>query len=227
MTPDSTKEFYEAYWQKDKAPPQGDPTTAERLARLRAVVQSLPGTNRPESFQVLDAGCGDGEFVAFLRGLGFRVAGVELSAAAVEKAKRRCPDADIQAGSLEDRLPFADESFDDIWCTEVLEHLFDVHGTLAEFNRILKEGAALLLTTPYHGLIKNLTIVLLGFDRHFNPDLSHIRFFTRPTLERCLRRAGFVPVVWQGVGRVWPLWKSFFVVARKEGPAGPPPEIIG
>src|SRR2546422_738304 len=91
MAHDSAKDFYEAYWQKDKAPPQGDPTTAERRARLRTVVQSLPGTNRPETFQVLDAGCGDGEFVAFLRELGFRVAGIELSAAAVEQAGRtRC-----------------------------------------------------------------------------------------------------------------------------------------
>ena len=227
MAHDSAKDFYEAYWQKDKAPPQGDPTTAERRAHLRTMVQSLPGTNRPETFQVLDAGCGDGEFVAFLRELGFRVAGIELSAAAVEQAGRRWPDADIRVGSLEERLPFADESFDAIWCTEVLEHLFDVHGTLSEFNRILKKEGALLLTTPYHGLIKNLAIVLWGFDRHFNPDLSHLRFFTRTTLERCLRRAGFVPTTWHGVGRVWPLWKSFFVVARKEAPAGPPPEIIG
>ena len=84
----------------------------------------------------MDAGCGDGEFVAFLRGLGFWIAGIDLSGAAVEKARRRCPDANIRMGLLEDRLPFTDESFDAIWCTEVLEHLFDVHDTLVEFNRV-------------------------------------------------------------------------------------------
>src|SRR2546425_5069154 len=139
MTHDLTKAFYEAYWQKDKAPPQGDPTTAERLVRLQAVIQSLLGTNRPESFHVLDAGCGDGEFVAFLRGLGLQVAGIDLAQAAIVQAARRCPDADLRVGSLETRLPFADAAFDAIWCTEVLEHLFDVHSILTEFNRVLKD----------------------------------------------------------------------------------------
>lgn len=221
------KEFYEAYWQKDGASPEGDPTTTERRARLQAALQSLKGTGRPEGFQVLDAGCGTGEFVAFLHDLGFQVTGVELSEAAVTKARKRYLDADIRVASLEEPLPFTDAVFDVIWCTEVLEHMFDVHSTLAEFNRVLKKGGTLLLTTPYHGLVKNLAIVLLGFDRHFNPEISHIRFFTQATLARCLKRAGFVPVSWQGIGRSWPLWKSFFVEARKESPAGPRPEIIG
>ncbi len=221
------KEFYEAYWHQDHAPPQADPTTTERLARLRVALRAMREAGPAEDCHVLDAGCGDGEFTAFLSSLGFQVSGMELSETAAKKARDRCPEADILVGSLEERLPFANASFDAIWCTEVLEHLFDVHGVLAEFNRVLKRGGVLLLTTPYHGLIKNALIALLAFDRHFNPEISHIRFFTRRTLDRCLRRAGFVPVTWQGVGRAWPVWKSFFVAARKEGPAGAPPEIRG
>lgn len=219
--------FYEAYWQREKASPQDDPTTTERQNLLQNALQPLLRADSPSSCSVLDAGCGDGKFSTFLHGLGFHVAGIELSELAAAKAKSRCPYADIQVGSLETRLPFADASFNAIWCTEVLEHLFDVHGALAEFNRVLKDKGMLLLTTPYHGFVKNLLIALFGFDRHFNPEISHIRFFTRITLERCFRQAGFVPVSWHGVGRVWPLWKSFFVIARKEAPAGPPPEIIG
>ena len=221
------KEFYEAYWQTDGAPPQGDPTTAERKAHLEAALQALPGASQPGNFFVLDAGCGDGEFMECLYGLGFRAAGIELSEAAAEKTRRRCPEADIRVGSLEDPLPFADATFNAIWCTEVLEHLFDVHGALSELNRVLKDGSVLLITTPYHGLVKNIPIMLWGFDRHFNPDISHIRFFSRRTLDGCLKRAGFVPIMWQGIGRIWPVWKSFFVMARKVGPAGLPPEIIG
>jgi SAM-dependent methyltransferase len=223
----NAKEFYEAYWRKDGAPPQGDPTTSERKACLEAALRKFSRTVHPQGVHVLDAGCGDGEFAAFLRDLSFRVAGIELSEAAATKARGRCPEADIRVGSLEERLPFDDAAFDAIWCTEVLEHLFSVHDTLTEFNRVLKEEGTLLLTTPYHALVKNLAIAMMGFERHFNPDISHIRFFARRTLERCLRRTGFAPLVWHGIGRVWPLWKSFFVVARKEGPPAPPPEIIG
>lgn len=227
MTHDTIKQFYEDYWQQDEAPPQGDPTSGERMFRLRSALQPLLQHDRPESFQVLDAGCGDGEFVAFLHGLGLHVTGIDLSATAVEKARRRNLAVDLQVGSLERELPFAKATFDVIWCTEVLEHLFDVHRTLAEFNRVLRDGGLLLLTTPYHGLLKNLLITFHSFDRHFNPDISHVRFFTRRTLERCLRRTGFACVSWQGIGRIWPLHKSFFVVACKEQPAGSPPEIIG
>jgi SAM-dependent methyltransferase len=221
------KEFYEAYWRQAQAPPQGDPTTAERKARLVATLKILTEKNHHDCLHVLDAGCGDGEFLEFLYGQGFRVAGMEISETAVGKARRRCPKADIRVGSLEEPMPFADAAFDALWCTEVLEHLFDVHAALTEFNRVLKRGGILLFTTPYHGFVKNLAIVLLNFDQHFNPDISHIRFFTRRTLERCLTQAGFTPLSWQGVGRIWPLWKSFFVVARKDRQPEPPQKIIG
>ncbi len=217
------KEFYEGYWRKDYAPPQSDPTSAQRMVRLEAVLGPLVASSRTGSRHALDAGCGDGAFLAFLHRLGLRVSGLELAEAAATRARRRCPDADVRVGSLEEPLPFDDESFDAVWCTEVLEHLFNVHGALGELNRVLKPGGLLMVTTPYHGLVKNLLITAWAFDGHYNPDLSHIRFFTRRTLDRSLRRAGFDPVRWEGVGRVWPIWKSMFVVARKTGAPGPPP----
>jgi SAM-dependent methyltransferase len=63
---------------------------------------------------VLDTGCGDREFIVFLRRLGFQVAGVEPSEAAAAKARERCPETDIRVGSLEDRLPFPNMAFDAI-----------------------------------------------------------------------------------------------------------------
>jgi 2-polyprenyl-6-hydroxyphenyl methylase/3-demethylubiquinone-9 3-methyltransferase len=222
------KEFYEGYWQKDYAPPQGDPTSAQRMVRLEAVLGPLMAASRKTTRHVLDAGCGDGTFLVFLRRLGLQVSGLVLAEAAAARARRRCPDADVRVGSLEEPpLPFDGAAFDAVWCTEVLEHLFHVHSALAELNRLLKPGGLLMLTTPYHGLAKNLLIATCAFDGHYNPDLSHIRFFTRRTLERSLRRAGFAAEQWEGVGRVWPLWKSMFVVARKMDAPGPAPEVLG
>ncbi|HTK90558.1 MAG TPA: class I SAM-dependent methyltransferase [Verrucomicrobiae bacterium] len=222
------KEFYEGYWQQDYAPPQSDPTSAQRMVRLEAVLGPLMAASRGTTRHVLDAGCGDGAFLVFLRRLGLRVSGLELAEAAAARARRRCPDADVQVGSLEEPpVRFDDQTFDAVWCSEVLEQLFGVHNALAELNRLLKPGGLLMLTTPYHGFAKNLLIAAVAFDGHYNPDLSHIRFFTRRTLARSLRRAGFEPVRWEGLGRVWPLWKSVFVVARKAGPPGPPPQVVG
>lgn len=223
----SKRRFYDAYWSVEgKAIPEDDPTTEDRRRLLASALrQFLILGNRPG--KVLDAGCGNGEFSAFIRGLGFEVVGIDIASGAIRRAQKACPDASFYIGSLEDKIPFRDGLFDAIWCTEVLEHLFDVHACLSEFNRVLREGGVLILTTPFHGLLKNLTIIFVGFERHFNPYLSHIRFFTKRSLTACLVRAGFEPVMWRGIGRVWPLYKSFFVVARKVRTPGPAPEIMG
>jgi len=218
--------FYGDYWSRAEKPiPDDDPTTEKRYLLLgSALKQFLTASN---DASVLDAGCGRGEFIPFIKELGFKVVGIDISSAAIEKARRLCQEAPLYVGSLEDTLPFNNCEFKAIWSTEVLEHLFDVHACLSEFNRVLREGGILILTTPFHGFLKNLAIALVGFEEHFNPYLSHIRFFTKKSLAECLSRAGFEPVLWRGIGRVWPLYKSLFVVARKVKLPKSAPTIIG
>lgn len=77
------------------------------------------------------------------------------------------------------------------------------------------QHGTLILTAPYHGLTKNLTIALRNFDHHFNPSGGHIRFFTRTSLRRLLEKHGFVVTTMQGLGRRAPFWMSHWVVAHK------------
>ena len=46
-------------------------------------------------------------------------------------------------------LPFENESFDSLFCSEVLEHVFNPDEILPELNRVLKKGATILMTTPF------------------------------------------------------------------------------
>lgn len=46
-------------------------------------------------------------------------------------------------------LPFEDERFDVILCTEVLEHLHTPHAAISEMRRVLKRGGMLILTTRF------------------------------------------------------------------------------
>jgi len=46
-------------------------------------------------------------------------------------------------------LPFADSSFDSIFASEVIEHIFEIDYTLAELNRVLKKSSYMLLTLPF------------------------------------------------------------------------------
>ncbi|RJQ43499.1 MAG: class I SAM-dependent methyltransferase [Nitrospiraceae bacterium] len=225
------KDFYDKYWEAKKAVPDEDTTTSQRKRLLekclKTAISSLDRETPKRKVKVLDAGCGNGEFAGFIRDMGCEVAGMDISRNAVEKAKAHHPDILFKTCSVEDSLPFNDEEFDVIWSTEVLEHIFDVHSCLSDFNRLLKMGGELILTVPYHGIIKNTAISLFGFERHFNPYISHIRFFTKPSLASCLERGGFNATMWEGVGRMWPLYKSIFVRAQKNKLPEKQVDIIG
>lgn len=216
--------FYERYWQRPEATESNDPglEIEPRKKLLRKALKDVP-----RFAPVLDAGCGSGVFAAFLHQLDYTVCGIDISLNAITYAQKTYPALSFQVAIVESGLPFEAEYFAAIWFSEVIEHVFDVHATLAELNRVLQPGGKLILTTPYHGLVKNMIIVLKGYDKHFNPYLSHIRFFSRNSLTSCLERAGFVVEYWQGIGRTWPVWKSQFLVCRKISGPGPAPEIVG
>jgi 2-polyprenyl-6-hydroxyphenyl methylase/3-demethylubiquinone-9 3-methyltransferase len=216
--------FYERYWKS--AAEEGTYHCGFDIAQRKKALQAAL-SHIPSGAAVLDAGCGNGEFSAFLTGLGYHVVSIDISAIATKHARQNLPQGVFSVTSLEDGIPFPDSSFAAVWSSEVLEHLFDVHTALSEINRVLQPGGTLVLTTPYHGLVKNIIIALRNFDHHYHPYLSHIRFFTQKTLSSCLDRAGFSVETFRGVGRRWPVWRSSFVVARKVAPPGPPPAIEG
>jgi SAM-dependent methyltransferase len=144
--------------------------------------------------RVLDLGCGAGRFVAALRDAGAEPVGVELAEAALERARRNVPGADLRLVEPDGSLPLDHGSFDLVWCSEVLEHVGDTAHLLLEVRRVLRAGGRLLVTVPFHGRVKAALIALTRFDSHFDPTGDHLRFYTRTSLAETLERAGFDPV---------------------------------
>jgi SAM-dependent methyltransferase len=210
--------FYERYWQEETPVPEGDPTTPTRRKAIRECLIRYGAIPPPGGGRALDIGCGGGLFLEHLAELGYQVHGVDMAWAAIERARRRCPGAKLYMGSLEEGLACEAESFGVVWCSEVLEHLFDVPHALREVNRVLEQDGLFLVSVPFHGLWKNLAIVVGGFDRHFDVTGPHIRFFTKRSLAGCLEAAGFDVLEWRLLGRVWPVPRSVFCAARKCGP---------
>ena len=98
----SILEFYERYWRRQGgSPAERGFALTERQTKLRKALAELPA-----GASVLDAGCGKGDFSFFLAQLGYHVIGVDISSAAVAKAKAIAPACRFEVASLEASLPF-------------------------------------------------------------------------------------------------------------------------
>ncbi len=207
------KEYYEKYWTRDSDVSNHDVTTPERKHRL---LQTLNKYCKPGE-TVLDLGCGGGgKFTAWSKAAGFEAIGMDISKKAVAMAQREYPDGNFKTLNTDGSIPAADKTFGAVWCSEVIEHIMEVDDFLKEVRRVMKPGGILIITTPYHGFIKNLFIVLFKFHRHFNVLGSHIRFFDKHSLASSFERTRFTPLSYGGIGRFWPMYRTWFVVARKE-----------
>lgn len=170
--------------------------------------------------RVLDLGCGNGWMMVALHRAGFHVSGCDPSTSGIEHARRKLPDANLHVlGVYDDPGELGEAGFDIIASTEVVEHLFAPRA-LPDFARqVLKPGGHLIISTPYHGYLKNLLLALLNkWDKHHTPlwDGGHVKFWSKHTLSMLLMEEGFIVKRFVGVGRSPLLWMSMILVARKK-----------
>jgi 2-polyprenyl-3-methyl-5-hydroxy-6-metoxy-1,4-benzoquinol methylase len=155
-----------------------------------AIVADLVGTGK----RVLDVGCSTGYLARILTSRGNFVSGIELDVAAAEVAE---PDLErIVVGDIEtiDLLEgFDPESFDVIVFADVLEHLREPAAALCRARQLLANGGYFVLSIPNvaHGSVR---LSLLEGRFEYRPlgllDETHLRFFTRSSVEELLRSAG-------------------------------------
>ena len=111
-----------------------------RLARLES---ALDGTVRGRS--LLNVGCGTGGFNAVADAAGATTWGVDADGDAVAIARSR----GLRVAVAEaETLPFADATFDLLYCYSTLEHVRDGARSIAEMVRVLRPGGVLYLHTP-------------------------------------------------------------------------------
>jgi SAM-dependent methyltransferase len=179
------RDFYESVWAD--APDDPEPWL---WGTRRAL---LLGEARPGE-RVLDLGCGAGRFVAALREAGAEPVGVEIAEAALERARRNVPGADLRLVEPDGSLPLGHGEVDLVWCSEVLEHVPDTVGFLTEARRVLKPGGRILVTVPDHGVARRTAIALARHEQHYDPLGQHLRFYTRRSLAAALEATGFTSV---------------------------------
>jgi SAM-dependent methyltransferase len=138
--------------------------------------------------RALDLGCGDGRLTAHLRARELTAA--DVSPVALERARARLPGRLVEL-EPDAPLPLEDAGFELVLCAETLEHVRDVQLLLSEVRRVLAPGGRLAISTPAHGRLTALRLLVVGFEAEHDPLSPHLRLFTRRSLRTLLDELGF------------------------------------
>jgi 2-polyprenyl-3-methyl-5-hydroxy-6-metoxy-1,4-benzoquinol methylase len=185
---------------------------------LGAKVREILLAEAPPPCRVLDLGCGNGFSANQLSELGYEVIGVDSSESGIEIARKAYPKVKFVVDSAYNDLAAKYGRFQAVTSLEVIEHCYDPRKFAERLYEVLEPGGLGIISTPYHGYLKNLALALTGdLDKHFTAlwDGGHIKFFSIRTLSILLREKGFEQLKFYRVGRIPPLAKSMIAVGYR------------
>jgi 2-polyprenyl-3-methyl-5-hydroxy-6-metoxy-1,4-benzoquinol methylase len=165
--------------------------------------------------RVLDFGCYDGYIVRRLRARSkIEGVGVDISSKAIASATLAARQEGLEnlAFVVADgaRLPFPDDAFNVVVCSEILEHVPDLDAVLSEISRVLVHGGRLYATMP-----NSLSDVWRPFHalcRRVDQVEGHLRRMTKSEFVAALQGHGLQPTRVQYRGFVLSaIWYSTFI----------------
>jgi 2-polyprenyl-6-hydroxyphenyl methylase/3-demethylubiquinone-9 3-methyltransferase len=191
------------------------------VLRLLNSAQPAASSQQPAASagkKLFEVGCGNGSVASAVTSHGWNVTGVDPSDQGIQYARAQHPEINLHQGSAYDDLATQYGFFPVVLSLEVVEHVYDPRRYAATVFSLLEPGGTAIISTPYHGYIKNLAMAVSGrMDAHFTAlwDHGHIKFWSYKTLSALLLEAGFVDIQFERVGRIPPLAKSMIAIARK------------
>jgi SAM-dependent methyltransferase len=167
---------------------------------------------------LLDAGCGEGRHCFGALERGARVVGLDLDRDSLSRAVGALRGRAREKGSLGEmvhgdtfHLPFPDETFDKVICSEVMEHVHDYVAAARELARVTRPEGMVAVTIP---TATSEHLYLRAGDDYFESPGGHIRIFRPRQLSEGLARAGFATV---GVGFAHALHTPYWVLRSLVG----------
>ena len=164
----------------------GPPRDLTAGSRFEAALPLVMG-ERPSA--ILDIGCGRGYFLRRIP------ATVRRSGIDTLPAQEVPPDIEYIRHDIAQGLPWEAEQFDVVFAGEVIEHLLDTAGFLAECRRVLRPNGVLVLTTPnlayWRNLLQWVRRQQFFFVDHRAGETGHVRYFAPRTLQALLVETGF------------------------------------
>ena len=143
------------------------------LQSVMEVVYNLVAQTNPSS--VLDAGCGEGFVADYMhnRDPSLQITGIDYSPEAIEYAEAHFGHAArFKIGSLLE-LPFDDNAFDTVVCSEVLEHVVEYEVAMRELKRVARQHVVISVPNePYFKWLNDLAQAI-----GFSQDPGHVNFW--------------------------------------------------
>ena len=139
----------------------------------------------PSGAKILDVGCGEGRHIfgslqafqhAYCIGYDQHIPSLNICKDGLDFFQELNLGSTIFVQGSVYKLPFEDNSFDLIFCSEVLEHLDDYHLALDEIHRVLKPGGKFLPSVPSFWPEKICWILSTGYQ---NMPGGHVRIFKK------------------------------------------------
>jgi SAM-dependent methyltransferase len=159
---------------------------------------------------VLDVGCGSGQNLRALAASGaYRLAGVDVSDKALERARIAVPDAELHCLDLQCRK--LDETFDLVMSLQVIEHIPDDLALLR--NMRLMSNRYVMVAT------------MQGKMRPSETRIGHLRNYSMTELAEKMRSAGLRPIHAEGWG--FPFYSPLYRTVAEWLPGGPPDGPMG
>ena len=143
--------------------------------------------NLNKNSRVLDAGCGNGFLMKELRK---RITkpifyGIDILEKSVNYARGLNPNSKFFVGNIEN-MPFKDNFFDLVLCSEVIEHICSPEKAIKEIKRITKKYA--IVCVPYEPFFTIANLARLKYLRKFGNYPGHVQRFGKTKLNKLLKK---------------------------------------
>jgi len=146
------------------------------LSQKASLSKTVTSKIRP-AHKILDVGSGNGSLKAlFPRN---HLVGIDILAASVKLSLKAGYNQAKRVNLDKQKLPFISNRFDVIICIQVLEHLYHPLFAVKQIYRILKPNGFFFISVPTRENSK------------YDDDYTHVRPFTRHSLETLLKDGGF------------------------------------
>jgi 2-polyprenyl-3-methyl-5-hydroxy-6-metoxy-1,4-benzoquinol methylase len=149
-------------------------THAYLVPMVRRELASFFGASSQAHARIFELGCGNGSIAAGLSEAGYQVCGVDPNSEGIAHAQAAYPEIRLETGSGYDDLVARFGRFPAVISLEVVEHVYAPRDYARTLFDLVEPGGMALVSTPYHGYLKNLALAVTGkFDAHFTALWDH------------------------------------------------------